>query len=50
MEDSFRASIDELDEDTFEDAVIDFITENRLLGEWLVWIEKWKALHTLVGR
>lgn len=41
-------SIDELDNNKLEEALSDFLVEQKLIGEFLVWIEKWKALH-LIG-
>ena len=38
-------SIDHLTEDDIELMLTDFLRENRLIGRFLVWIEKWKSIH-----
>ena len=30
-----------------EHAITDFLKEEKLVGEFLVWVEKWKILHGL---
>lgn len=36
---------DDLPDDQLLKALHDFLTEHKLLGEFLVWIGKWKAIH-----
>ena len=48
MEEAIRQSIDDLNEDLLEQALVAFLAENKLSGEWLVWIEKWKSLRRVV--
>ena len=43
---SFWNVFDCLSNEQLEQAVIDFLTEQKLGGEFLVWLEKWKSLHT----
>ena len=38
-------SIDDLPDDKLEEAISDFLEELKLMGKFLVWLEKWKALH-----
>jgi hypothetical protein len=38
-------TIDELPDDVLECALSDFLEEQKLVGEFLVWIEKWKAIN-----
>ena len=40
-------AIDALDDENLEPAVVDFLIEQKLIGEFLVWIEKWKHNHGL---
>jgi len=41
-EEAIAEAIDNLDDYTLEKALRDFLVEQKLLGEFLVWIEKWK--------
>ena len=38
-------AVDELDDQQLLDAFSDFLAEQKLIGEFLVWLEKWKAIH-----
>ena len=38
-------AIDELPDDALECALSDFLEERMLVGEFIVWIEKWKAIN-----
>ena len=40
-------SIDELLDNTWECALSDFLEEHKLVGEFIIWIEKWKELHKI---
>ena len=42
---AFYGAIDDLPHDLLERAIVDFLTEQKLGGEFLVWLEKWKTLH-----
>ena len=45
MESKIEQAIDDLSDKLLEQAFLDFLTEHKLLGEFLVWIEKWKYLQ-----
>lgn len=47
MEDKIREAIDDLNEQQLEQVLVGFLTENNLAGEFLVWVEKWKAIHSI---
>lgn len=40
-------AIDELPDNALESALSDFLEEQKLVGEFLVWIEKWKSNHSI---
>ncbi len=42
---AFFGAIDDLPDEQLEQAILDFLTEQKLGGEFLVWLEKWKSLH-----
>lgn len=35
----------DMDTEHFIKAVSDFLTEQKLVGEFMVWAEKWKEMH-----
>jgi len=37
-------AVDDLPDTLLIDAIADFLTEQNLVGEFLVWLEKWKEL------
>ena len=41
----FESAIDDLNEELLKLAVSDFLTEQKLVGEFIVWLEKWKELR-----
>lgn len=43
---TFYSAFYDLPRELRVDAVLDFLTEQKLEGEFLVWIEKWKSLHS----
>lgn len=47
METVISEAIDPLDDEQFERAIADFLTEQGLVGEFLVWLEKWKETHRI---
>lgn len=49
MDTIISEAIDSLNEEQFEGAVADFLTEQKLIGEFLVWLEKWKQNHQAGG-
>lgn len=42
---AFLRATDDLPDTQFEKAISDFLLEQKLLGEFLIWIEKWKSIH-----
>lgn len=40
-----RQAVDDLPDTLLEDAIADFLREQNLTGQFLVWIEKWKSLR-----
>lgn len=38
-------AIDPLDDQHLEVVISDFLEERKLVGEFLVWLEKWKSNH-----
>lgn len=38
---------DDLDDTKLEEVLSDFLVEQKLVGEFLVWLEKWKSLHRI---
>ncbi len=42
---AIRQAVDDLNEEQIENMIHDFIHEHELVGEFLVWVEKWKSLH-----
>jgi len=47
METDISKAIDSLNDEQLEEAVVDFLTEQKLVGEFLVWVEKWKSTHRM---
>ncbi len=47
MDTVITAYIDELNDEQLEQAIVDFLVEQKLIGEFLVWIEKWKSNHKI---
>ncbi len=47
MDTIISAYIDELNEEQLEKAMADFLIEQKLIVEFLVWIEKWKSNHKI---
>ena len=45
MEKKFYEAIDSLRDDELEEAFLTFLLEKEMLGEFLVWIEKWKSIY-----
>ena len=45
MIEAIEQALDELDDAKLEEALSDFLVEQRLVGEFLAWLEKWKSLH-----
>ena len=40
-------AIDDLPDDLLEQAISDFLEEQKLIGEFIVWLEKWKAVRKI---
>lgn len=47
MNEAFEQAIDDLDEDLLIKALSDFLEEQKLIGEFLMWLEKWKDLRRI---
>jgi len=47
METVISETIDSLNDEQLEEAVADFLAEQELVGEFLVWVEKWKSTHRM---
>lgn len=45
---AFKKAIDDLNENSFEEAIADFLAEQGKIEQFLVWLKKWKANHTLI--
>lgn len=45
METPITEAIDPLNDEELEKAIADFLTEQKLMTEFLVWLEKWKSIH-----